>query len=377
MKHLPFYIIAIALLIFGANYSAQAQEVVSQAKQSETQGSMSVKFEEQSWNFGDVEENGGAVTHVFHFINTSKRPVVVLDVSASCGCTSPSFSRKPVLPGQKGEIIVAFDPINRPGRFSKGVVVRLSSNESVTLKVEGNVLPREKSVDELYPFEVGAGVRLDSNFHAFSYVGRGEKAQATIVVYNTSDKDATIELRPTKQSGLLRVEAPKMLKAQSLNKIVLTYDIAPDSERYGSLDDVFAVAVNGKKSRTLISTHAIAVDKFDAAIDDMSAPSCVLSKNFIKFGDVKRGSRVENRDVELINDSEAELIVRAVEWKSDAMECSLKAGDVLKAGEKRVIKVSLNTLKCDYGVWTDRVSVITNAPERPMFSVRVTAIVVE
>lgn len=375
MKHLPYYIMVVALLVIGGAQCLQAQEVVSQTNFVEQQESASIKFDTQNWNFGDVEESGGNVSHIFTFTNISQRPVVVLDVSASCGCTSPSFSRKPVMPGAKGEISVVFDPINRPGKFSKGVSVRLSSNERVSLNIEGNVIPRERSVDELYPFEVGAGLRLDSNFHAFSYLGRGDEAKATIVIYNTSDKDASIELRPTKSSGLLRVEAPQSIKAQALDKITLTYKVEEGSDRYGMLDDVFSVVVNGKESRTLISTHAIAVDKFLPIIDDMTAPSCELSKNFIKFGELKHGSRIEDSSVELVNDGEVELVVRAVEWKSSALTCSLKAGDKLKAGEKRKIRFAYDSSTSDYGVWVDRVSIITNDPERPMLTLRITAIV--
>lgn len=374
MKHLPYYIMVVALFVIGGAQCLQAQEVVSQTNFVEQQESASIKFDTQNWNFGDVEESGGNVTHIFTFTNISQRPVVVLDVSASCGCTSPSFSRKPVMPGAKGEISVVFDPINRPGMFSKGVSVRLSSNERVSLNIEGNVIPRERSVDELYPFEVGAGLRLDSNFHAFSYLGRGDEAKATIVIYNTSDKDASIELRPTKSSGLLRVEAPHSIKAQALDKITLTYKVEEGSDRYGMLDDVFSVVVNGKESRTLISTHAIAVDKFLPIVDDMTAPSCELSKNFIKFGELKHGSRIEDSSVELVNDGEVELVVRAVEWKSSALTCSLKAGDKLKAGEKRKIRFAYDSSTSDYGVWVDRVSIITNDPERPMLTLRITAI---
>ena len=369
------YIIVIAQIFLCGFHRLQAQEVNSDILQEQMESSL--KFEESSWNFGDVPENGGSVEHIFVFTNVSSRPVVILDVSASCGCTSPSFSRKPVMPGGKGEIKVEFDPINRPGHFSKGVVVKLNNNERVLLSVEGNVLPRERSVEELYPFEIGDGLRLDLNFHAFSYIGRGEEVETTIVVYNTSDKDATLELRPKSRSGVLSVTAPQRVKAQLLDKIVLKYSIPENSNRYGMLDDVFAVFVNGKESRTLISTHAIAVDKYAAVVDDMSAPSCSLSKNFIKFGDIKRGSKVSDATIELVNDSEAELIIRAVEWKSDALECSLKAGDRLKAGEKRKVEFVYDSSNSDYGVWVERVSIITNAPERPMISLRLTAIVEE
>ena len=39
-----------------------------------------------------------------------------------------------------------------------------ASKEPVLLQVEGNVVPREKTLEELFPFDMGGGVRFDSNF---------------------------------------------------------------------------------------------------------------------------------------------------------------------------------------------------------------------
>ena len=48
-----------------------------------------LKFTEEVWNFGRIEELDGPVSHTFTFTNTSKKPVVIEDVSVSCGCTTP------------------------------------------------------------------------------------------------------------------------------------------------------------------------------------------------------------------------------------------------------------------------------------------------
>ena len=381
MSNIPYYKIAVAVIFLTLSGAIHAQESVQdvavQDKLSVENIAASLKFEELSWNFGDVQENGGVVEHIFKFTNTSSKPVVILDVSASCGCTSPHFSRKPIMPDALGEIKVEFDPMNRPGRFSKGVVVALSTKERITLTIEGNVLPRQLTLEETYPFDLGEGVRMNSNFHAFSYLGRGDEAEEIVVVYNTSDKDVTFDLRPKKTSALLHVKAPAMIKAKGLATMTLTYKIPENSNCYGTLDDVFTIVVNSKESRTLLSTHAIAVDKFDPSIDDTAIPSCELLKNFIKFGDVKRGVKVENNTIEIVNNSEADLLIRAVEWKSSALSCSLRAGDKIAAGESRMLTFTLDTSDCDYGVWIDRVSIITNDAERPMQSVKVTAIVVD
>ncbi len=341
-------------------------------------GTQTARFDHEKWNFGDVAEDGGQVEHTFVFTNVSSKPVVVLDVVSGCGCTTPSYSRKPVMRGEKGEIVVSFDPMNRPGHFSKGISVQISgSTEPVTLLVEGVVTPRVKSTEELYPFDMGDGVRFDSNFRAFAYVGRGERVEESIGWINTSGRDVRLSFEELERSGMLRIEAPLMLKAGEKGAIVIAYEVPSDSDRYGTLSDVLGVDIDGRRARTMLSVHAIAVDRHDTAADDMSSPKGELSKKFIKFGDVKHGRTVADASVELANIGDNELVIRAVEWQSKALKCSLKAGDRVAAGGKTVVKFTLDTSEVDYGVWVDRVRIITDDPSRPMQTLRVTAVVVE
>lgn len=341
-------------------------------------GTQMARFDHEKWNFGDVAEDGGKVEHTFVFTNVSSKPVVILDVTSGCGCTTPSYSRKPVMRGEKGEIVVSFDPMNRPGHFSKGISVQISgSTEPVTLLVEGVVTPRVKSTEELYPFDMGGGVRFDSNFRAFAYVGRGERVEESIGWINTSGRDVRLSFEELERSGMLRIAAPRMLKAGEKGAIVIAYEVPSDSDRYGTLSDVLGVDVDGRRARTMLSVHAIAVDRHDTAADDMSSPKGELSKKFIKFGDVKHGRTVADASVELANIGDNELVIRAVEWQSKALKCSLKAGDRIAAGGKTVVKFTLDTSEVDYGVWVDRVRIITDDPSRPMQTLRVTAVVVE
>lgn len=341
-------------------------------------GTQTARFDHEKWNFGDVAEDGGKVEHTFVFTNVSSKPVVVLDVVSGCGCTTPSYSRKPVMRGEKGEIVVSFDPMNRPGHFSKGISVQISgATEPVTLLVEGVVTPRVKSTEELYPFDMGGGVRFDSNFRAFAYVGRGERVEESIGWINTSGRDVRLSFEELERSGMLRIEAPRMLKAGEKGAIVIAYEVPSDSDRYGTLSDVLGVDIDGRRARTMLSVHAIAVDRHDTAADDMSSPKGELSKKFIKFGDVKHGRTVADASVELANVGDNELVIRVVEWQSKALKCSLKAGDRVAAGGKTVVKFTLDTSEVDYGVWVDRVRIITDDPSRPMQTLRVTAVVVE
>ena len=364
MRFILYIIIAIGGLFFQpASLFAQQNEF---------------SFDESSWYFGDIKEDGGNVEHSFSFTNTTSKPLVILDVTSGCGCTTPKYSRKPVMSGQKGEVVVAFDPMNRPGHFKKAVAVYTShQSDPYNLSVEGNVVPRVKSVEELYPFDMGQGVRFEANFHAFAYIGRGETLSENIGWINTSGKDLALQLVVKEQSGHLRVIAPQTLKAGQCGDIKLEYHIPQLSTRYGSLSDVMSVVIGGQQARPLLSTHAIAVDKVDNLSDDMSVAVAQLSKNFIKFGDLKQGRIAEDASVELINEGESDLIIRAVEWQGKALECTLKPGEKIAPSGRIRIKCRLDTSDINFGVWVDRLRIITNDPRRPMLSIRVTAVVID
>ena len=71
-------------------------------------------------------------------------PLVILDVVTTCGCTVPDFSKKPILPGEKTQITVTYDPANRPGSFTKELWVYSSEKRKIaTLTRAGSVIPAE------------------------------------------------------------------------------------------------------------------------------------------------------------------------------------------------------------------------------------------
>ena len=74
-----------------------------------------LSFRETFFDFGTVREEMGPVTHTFEFENTGDRPVKILQVKPSCGCTTPDWSKEAIKPGNKGFITAKFDPTGQPG----------------------------------------------------------------------------------------------------------------------------------------------------------------------------------------------------------------------------------------------------------------------
>lgn len=102
-----------------------------------------IKFEQTTHDFGNIREDGGPVTCEFEFVNEGKIPLKINSARAECGCTRPEYPREEIAPGEKGVIKVSYNPLGRPGGFTKVVTVRCSGNPSkVNLKIRGTVLPK-------------------------------------------------------------------------------------------------------------------------------------------------------------------------------------------------------------------------------------------
>ncbi|QBQ40677.1 DUF1573 domain-containing protein [Sphingobacterium psychroaquaticum] len=101
-----------------------------------------VEFESPVFDFGTVKE-GEIVEHIYAFENTGEAPVILSQVSASCGCTTPSYTQTPILPGKKGEIKVSFDSNGQVGKQQKIVtVVSNATNGVTTVQLKGEVLAK-------------------------------------------------------------------------------------------------------------------------------------------------------------------------------------------------------------------------------------------
>ena len=122
----------------------------------QSKGKGSISFDKTLYDFGNIKEDGGPVTHVFEFTNTGDGNLVIQSAKAECGCTKPEFPEQPIAPGKKGSIKVTFHPAGRPGGFTKIVTVRCSGSPGkVNLKIRGTVVPSSKSLSQKFPEKRG------------------------------------------------------------------------------------------------------------------------------------------------------------------------------------------------------------------------------
>lgn len=187
------------------------------------QKNATISFEKEIHDFGKIKEDGGKVEYKFIYTNTGSTPLIITNVKASCGCTSPTWTEKPVMPGQKGFVSAVFDPRNRPGNFNKSIFVESNSeNGRKVLRITGEVLAREKTVQDFYPKKIG-DLRLESNHFAFVKVYSNQIKKDTFKIINESDSKLEVTFENLPDYLSLSV-VPKVLKPGQKGIVVGEYD---------------------------------------------------------------------------------------------------------------------------------------------------------
>ena len=78
-------------------------------------------LKETSFDFGRIPQ-GRPVTHNFEVVNKSNKPLMIENVEASCGCTTPEWSEQPIAPGASSVIKVGFNA-STEGKFQKNITI--------------------------------------------------------------------------------------------------------------------------------------------------------------------------------------------------------------------------------------------------------------
>ena len=91
-------------------------------------------------DFGDIKESDGSVSHIFTVLNNGELPLVISRVIASCGCTTPEWTKEPIAPGKTGDVKVTYDTAGRPGSFTKTISVYSNGKTgNYVLTIKGDV----------------------------------------------------------------------------------------------------------------------------------------------------------------------------------------------------------------------------------------------
>ena len=116
-------------------------------------GSLTLK--EKEFNFGKIPQ-GKPVVHIFDVLNKSTDSLKIVNVQASCGCTTPEWEKdKVVAPGGNTKITVGYNAAAE-GPFTKTITVTYNGTQTRVITITGEVwktpatsAPENKGLNEL------------------------------------------------------------------------------------------------------------------------------------------------------------------------------------------------------------------------------------
>jgi len=134
MKKLSIFAFIIA---FGFATNAQTSNAVATTVSNAAKPADILLLKETAHDFGKIPQ-GRPATYVFEITNTSTEPLRLENVQASCGCTTPEWSKEPIAPGATSVIKVGYNAYAE-GHFNKTVTIFYKDHQTKSLTISGEV----------------------------------------------------------------------------------------------------------------------------------------------------------------------------------------------------------------------------------------------
>jgi len=323
-----------------------------------------IAFDITSHDFGKIEEEEGKATIVFNFTNKGNAPMVVSRVQASCGCTTPTWTKEPIEPGRKGSITVTYNPVGRPGAFSKSIAVYSNaSEEQVNLMIRGEVIPKVTSDNESMPLTMG-DLRLKNKIVQMNNIEKGKSQVRVLEIQNGTNNDVrtTIESLP---SYITAVVTPDVLKPKAEGKITFTLNtkVCPT---WGPLADDVYVVLNGQRKYNdeyKVTLYSNIIEDFSKLTPDQKrkAPILEVPTRTIEVGVIKKGSK-KNLKYRISNKGINPLEIRRI--VNNNREIALHQPRLTVAGGKSAfISMDIDSKNLPEGDYKKTLTIQTNDPD--------------
>jgi hypothetical protein len=102
-----------------------------------SQNTEALELKEAEYDFGKIPQ-GRPVYHFFEVLNKTNTPLSLDNVTASCGCTTPEWSKDAIAPGGTGKIKIGYNSATE-GYFEKFIIITYNGNSQKQIKIKGTV----------------------------------------------------------------------------------------------------------------------------------------------------------------------------------------------------------------------------------------------
>ena len=324
-----------------------------------------LNFEVKEHDFGKVNEEVGKITYEFEFVNKGNAPLVISRVQASCGCTTPVWTKEPIEPGKRGSITVTYSTTGRPGAFAKSITVYSNAiDEQMMLLIKGDVIPKQNADRaSYYPVNLG-GLMSKARFIQMNSIIKGDKQTRVLEIQNSGK----VSVKPTFEglpSYVTATVSPETLKPNEEGKITFTLN-SKNATSWGPTNDEFYLVLNGKRQfseefkLTLVSNF---VEDFNRMTLDQKrkAPILDLPVRTLNFGTLKTGSKRVGK-FKISNRGQNPLEIRRV-INNNREIVNRQQQLTVRSGKSADIVLNLNTKNLSEGEYKKSIMIQTNDPD--------------
>jgi hypothetical protein len=321
-----------------------------------------IVFDKTAHNFGEIDQKGGPQTFSFEFTNKGAEPVMIQNVTASCGCTSPDWSKAPVPPGGRGYVKATYTP-SGVMPFNKSLTVYSNGTPaSINLYISGRVVAQAPTVEEQYPVIYGA-LRLRKSEISLGRITQGATKSDSVEVINTGDEPVSLTFTNVPKQATVELSPAKLQKNEKGFIRSRFNTAAVKQQEWGIVKYPVGITVNGTAYDTPKLTLAATIeDDFSklTPADYETAPVASLKETTHNFNTVKQGEKV-TAEFEITNTGKNTLLIHKAYAECACLKITTPKS--IKAGATAVIKAVLDT-KGEEGNKFYSVTLSTNAPSQ-------------
>ena len=333
-----------------------------------------ITFEKTEHDFGKIHEEDGRVSVDFTFKNEGMAPLVLSNVRASCGCTTPKWTRDAVEPGQTGVITVTYNPNGRPGRFSKTVTITSNAKESTTrVYIKGEVIPKQAKPVNKYTVAVGE-LNMKSLTLDFGTIKKGESKQGELEYTNLKEAEHTVELATSSadNSYFFSQTTLPTVKKNEVGKFVFELNTA-SAKLYGPVEVYAYVVVDGKQhieDAYKLTVKANVVEDFSGLTTEQKQQAPIIETLAEYNAGTIAAGKSSKYTFTLKNSGVNTLEVHRIYTKAENL--GIKAAPkAIKSGKKGNVTVDIHAKGLEPGNYTQEVIVITNDYQNPIKHIKI------
>ncbi len=329
-----------------------------------------VTFDKKTHNFGLILWKT-PVTATFQVKNEGDKPLVISNVTTSCGCTVAEWTKTPIAPGATGVVSSTFDA-KALGRFQKSIgIYSNASDRPIYLSIRGEVTADPKNYTVTHPYQIGT-VRLDKESLEFDDANKGDKLEMELLIANTSEEVYTpvlMHLPPY----LSAVAVPEKLGRGKTGKIKVTLDTEKLPKFGLTTGTVYLSRFLGDKvgEDNAIPVSAVLLPDFSRLSQHqrLNPPVVELSSMELTFGALAENEK-KSQTIIIKNTGKRDLEINDLQVFNSALGVHLKKR-VLKPGATTKLKITAYGKNLARVKGTPRVLMITNDPNCPKVIIKV------